>query len=172
MNLEMSDLQVLLAIDTSGPRLQLALRVGKKTKTLVEDIQRGHAEILFDRLADFLNQNQVAYADISKIIVTTGPGSFTGLRVGIAAARGLGLALDRPVIGVPNLLALSLEIDRDASSIVVDARRDQYYAQNFNAPGLPSDDPELIDPETYKSSYEQSCSHILVDPPGQHGTNY
>ena len=74
----------------------------------------GQAERLFPALAELLARAGVAYADLTRIAVTTGPGSFTGLRIGLSAARGLGLALDIPVLGVPSLLALSLGADCDA----------------------------------------------------------
>lgn len=159
--------KILLGIDTSGPRLQLALRVGEQTHTHIREIARGHAEILFDQLADFVSLYEVTFADLDKIIVTTGPGSFTGLRIGIAAARGLGLALKCPVIGIENLHAMSLDrpLDEPQSnfSIVVDARRNQFYAQKFINAGKPLSDPELIDQQNYNQKYASSGVKIITD---------
>lgn len=155
--------QILLGIDTSGPRLQLALRLGEQTHVFVEDIARGHAEILFNRLVEFLGTHEVAYADLKKIVVTTGPGSFTGLRIGIAAARGLGLALNCPVIGIENLSAISLDHEGQNLSIVVDARRDQFYAQRFVGAGNPLRDPELIDQQNFDQNYAPSGTQIIID---------
>jgi len=134
----------ILFIDTSGPKLQLALAGGGPTYVWVEDIARGHAEIIFDRLAGFLADNKTSYNDLRRIGVTTGPGSFTGLRIGISAARGLGLALKIPVIGVPNLLALSLGGPENPHAVILDAKRDQAYVQEFFAPGQPKSAPELL----------------------------
>src|SRR5262245_17922178 len=97
-----------LAIDTAGPRLQLALLIGERTDTLVEDMAQGQAERLFPALEELLARNNTAYADLDRVAVTTGPGSFTGLRIGLSAARGLRLALGIPVVGVPTLFAISL----------------------------------------------------------------
>jgi tRNA threonylcarbamoyl adenosine modification protein YeaZ len=97
------------------------------------------------RLATLLEHNNLAYADLTRIGVTTGPGSFTGLRIGLAAARGLGLALDIPVLGIPSLFALSLAgPPGHPVAILVDARRDEAYFQLFDAPGFPAKPAELL----------------------------
>lgn len=153
---------ILLAVDTSGPRLQLALNVDGKTISFCEKIAKGHAEILFDRLQGFLEASHFKYQDLSKIAVTTGPGSFTGLRIGIAAARGLGLALKRPVVGIPNLLALSLGMSGSDFSIVVDARREQFYAQSFTSSGITKNAPELLNREQLEEKWLHEP--ILSDP--------
>lgn len=153
----------LLAIDTSGSRLQLALARQGWGDTLVEEIAKGHAEILFDRIASLLARHDLAYADLSRIAVTTGPGSFTGLRIGIAAARGLGLSLDLPVIGVPNLLALSLSAQSGPVDIRLDARRDEFYVQRFTAPGQPETLPELIGADKAES-FPRKGVQLITDP--------
>jgi tRNA threonylcarbamoyladenosine biosynthesis protein TsaB len=147
--------EILIAVDTSGPRLQLALARGNHVDTLIEELAKGHAEILFDRLATLLERNNTAYADLTRIAVTTGPGSFTGLRIGLSAARGLGLALDIPVVGVPTLLALSLSA-AGQSSVYVDARRGEAYVQNFTAPGSPADMAILL-------PVSEARTHVAAD---------
>lgn len=134
----MSATPTVLAIDTTGPRLQLAvLRAGDSVDTSIDDIGKGHAELLFPRLDALLARHHLAYADLTRIAVTAGPGSFTGLRVGLAAARGLGLALAIPVLGIPTLTALSLS-GAGASAVIVDARRGEAYCQLFAGPGRPA----------------------------------
>lgn len=135
---------LILAIDTSGPRLQLALADAQSVDTHVEDLARGHAEILFDRIAALLARNSRTYADLTRIAVTTGPGSFTGLRIGLSAARGLGLALGVPVLGIPTLYAMSLSLPKTGPNrVVVDAKRGEAYTQDFAAPGRPASDAVL-----------------------------
>lgn len=129
---------ILLAIDTVAPRLQLALlRADGSMDTSVDDIAQGHAELIFPRINALLARNAVTYADLARIAVTTGPGSFTGLRIGLSAARGLGLALDIPVIGVPTLLALSLGAAGPVA-VLLDARRGEAYFQLFPDDAEPS----------------------------------
>ncbi|ODT48296.1 MAG: tRNA (adenosine(37)-N6)-threonylcarbamoyltransferase complex dimerization subunit type 1 TsaB [Pelagibacterium sp. SCN 63-126] len=134
-----------LAIDTAAPRLQLALaRHDGSVDVLVEDIAKGHAEILFDRIDTLLTRNNLAYADLDRIAVTTGPGSFTGLRIGLSAARGLGLARKIPVLGIPSLLAVSLGVAAGPLAVLVDARRGEAYLELFTAPGAIGDGPRLV----------------------------
>lgn len=134
-----------LAIDTARARLQLALLLKDgRIDTEITDIARGHAEIIMGKTGDLLARNGSAYADLERIAVTTGPGSFTGLRIGLSVARGLGLARGIPVIGIPTLLAVSLSRERP-SEIILDAGRGEAYAQNFSAPGIPASVPLLVD---------------------------
>lgn len=129
--------EIVLGIDTSGPRLQLCLAGPSFCELMVRDQKTGHAEIIFDEIAALLATRSLTYDDLTRIAVTTGPGSFTGLRIGLSAARGLGLALNVPVTGVPTLLALSLGQTTDQPfRIFVDARRDEAYVQDFKAPGI------------------------------------
>jgi tRNA threonylcarbamoyladenosine biosynthesis protein TsaB len=134
----------LLAIDTAAPRLALALLRHDLVETLVEDMATGQAERLFPALAELLTRTGTSYSDITRIAVTTGPGSFTGLRIGLSAARGLGLALNIPVLGVPSLLALSLGAQCDALAVLLDARRSEAYVQIFSGPAIPVGAPALL----------------------------
>jgi tRNA threonylcarbamoyladenosine biosynthesis protein TsaB len=141
----MTELPVTLAIDTAAPRLQLGLVLGDgHTDVLVEDIAKGHAEILFDRIATLLARNGLSHADIARIASTTGPGSFTGLRIGLSAARGLGLARGLPVLGIPSLFAIALGAGPGPVAVLLDARRDDAYLELFPGPGLPGDGPRLV----------------------------
>ena len=136
---------VTLAIDTAAPRLQLALALADgSVDVLVEDIAKGHAEILFDRLGDLLSRNGLGYEDLERVAVTTGPGSFTGLRIGLSAARGLGVARNVPVLGIPSLLAVSLGAPSGPVAVLIDARRDEAYFEVFPQRGAVDRGPRLI----------------------------
>jgi tRNA threonylcarbamoyl adenosine modification protein YeaZ len=128
----------LLAIDTAAPRLALAiLRDGDRLDTLLEDMATGQAERLFPALDELFARAGVTYADLTRIAVTSGPGSFTGLRIGLSAARGLALALNIPVLGIPSLVALSLSATCDPVAVLLDAKRGEAYFQTFSGPGIP-----------------------------------
>lgn len=135
---------ITLAIDTAAPRLQLALLLADgRVDTSVDDIATGHAELIFERIATLLSRNGLGYPDLERVVTTTGPGSFTGLRIGLSAARGIGLARTIPVIGVSSLVALSLGAGGPVT-VLLDARRDEAYFQTFAGPGLPTTEGDLV----------------------------
>lgn len=101
---------IVLAIDTSLDACQVA--VVREVETLAsfsEAMSRGQAERLAPMVREAVTQAQIAFKDIDRVAVTTGPGSFTGVRVGLSFARALALALGKPCIGVSTLEALALE---------------------------------------------------------------
>ena len=99
----------ILAIDTSSPRASLALaRGGRVIAAAGEESREPHSRTLFNRLAGLLEGAGVAPEEIDAFAVATGPGSFTGLRVGLAAVKGLARTLGRPAVGVTSLDALAL----------------------------------------------------------------
>jgi tRNA threonylcarbamoyladenosine biosynthesis protein TsaB len=108
---------------------------------------RGHAEALMPLVARVMKASGLAFADLDRIVVTTGPGSFTGLRVGIAAARGLGLATKIPVVGVSTLSAYAapyLGVDNQNPVIAaIDARHAHVFLQVFAPNGRTSTAPRL-----------------------------
>lgn len=155
----------LLAIDTAAPRLQLALLTADgRVDVLVDEIDKGHAELVFARIDTLLRRNGLVYKDLRRIAVTTGPGSFTGLRIGMSAAHGVGLALDVSVVGVPSLLALSLSAPEGSNpAVLLDARREEAYIQTFSAPGVPVSDAAILPMEEAKA-LTQGHAPLLETP--------
>jgi tRNA threonylcarbamoyl adenosine modification protein YeaZ len=100
---------------------------------------RGHAEALMPLLDRVMKWSGIAFHDLDRVVVTTGPGSFTGLRVGISAARGIGLAMNIPVVGVSTLSAFASPYlaadDRIPVVAAIDARHEHVYLQVFGAGG-------------------------------------
>lgn len=109
--------------ETDGSALR---RLGLRSEPMV----KGHSERIAGFARDAAAEAGVGFADLDRIGVTVGPGSFTGLRVGLAFAQGLGAALDRPVVGVSALDALAASVgDVAAVAALIDARRGQVYAR-------------------------------------------
>jgi len=100
---------------------------------------RGHAEALMPLIYHVMQRSELAFPDVDRVAVTTGPGSFTGLRVGISAARGIALAADKPAVGVSTLTAYAAPLlaEDDTTPVIaaIDARHDHVYLQVFGAGG-------------------------------------
>jgi tRNA threonylcarbamoyladenosine biosynthesis protein TsaB len=136
---------VLLAIDTCLNACSTAVMDGARVLAArSEPMERGHQERLAPLLAELMAEAGVAFADLDGVAVTVGPGSFTGLRVGLAFAKGLGLALERPVTGVGTLHAMAASVgEHGRVAAVIDARREQVYLQAF-ADGAALGEPEAL----------------------------
>ena len=94
---------------------------------------QGHQERLAPLVSEVVAESKVAFRDIDRIGVTVGPGSFTGLRVGLAFAKGLGFALDVPVLGLDSLEAIVASAPREGPGLaLIDARRGQAYVRRFD----------------------------------------
>ena len=132
-----------LAIDTALEACSCAILDTARTPALVasksETMTRGHAEKLVPLVAAMMNESGIPFAEIDRFAVTVGPGSFTGLRVGIAAARGFALAAEKPLVGLSTLAALAAphiaEDDTVSTLAAIDARHDHVYLQLFGPGG-------------------------------------
>lgn len=120
---------VTLAFDTSGPACCAAILLGDAVVVeRVEHMARGQAERLIPLLEELFGTAGLVWADVTRIGVGIGPGNFTGIRISVAAARGLALSLDCPAIGVSTLDALADGQPRPCVT-VVPARRGAIYLQ-------------------------------------------
>jgi tRNA threonylcarbamoyladenosine biosynthesis protein TsaB len=133
-----------LAVDTCFGAVSVALRWrSARGETLLredyEERDSGHAERLMPMLDTLMHNAGVTFAEIDRIAVTIGPGSFTGLRIGVATARALSLALNKPTVAMTSLAVMAARADsligekRDGRPIVVavDARRGALYCEVF-----------------------------------------
>lgn len=114
--------KLILAIDTALSACSVAILRGNQTlASAIEPMQRGQAERLAPMVSDLMISHGLAFNQIDLIAVTTGPGAFTGLRVGLAFARGLALALNRPCVGLSTLevLATSTRAQQTVAAIGV-----------------------------------------------------
>jgi tRNA threonylcarbamoyladenosine biosynthesis protein TsaB len=141
---------LILAIDTALAACATAVLdtvTGELLATETLAMARGHAEALMPQIARVMDAAHREFADLDRITVTVGPGSFTGLRVGISAARGLALAAGKPAIGLSTLSALAAPHVaarmQDTIIAAIDARNDQVYFQIFAANGTTVVAPRL-----------------------------
>jgi tRNA threonylcarbamoyladenosine biosynthesis protein TsaB len=138
-----------LAIDTALAACSAAVLDTKRGIVASESLAmtRGHAEALMPLVKRVIDAAGVAFPDIDRIAVTSGPGSFTGLRVGIAAARGIALAADKPAVGLSTLAAYAApHLAADARFpvvAVIDARHGHVYLQAFSPGGRTFTTPRL-----------------------------
>lgn len=133
---------IILGIDCAASLCAASVYDASADKELgrcVLDLGKGHAERLMAVIADALKQAGVGYPDLGAIAVSTGPGSFTGVRVGVSTARGLALSLKIPAIGVTTLEALAQEArERFPGRVVLaalDAGREEIHAARYDADG-------------------------------------
>ncbi|MFM7334532.1 MAG: tRNA (adenosine(37)-N6)-threonylcarbamoyltransferase complex dimerization subunit type 1 TsaB [Tabrizicola sp.] len=124
----------ILAFDTSAAHCAAALLLPGGLIQRVEPMEKGQAERLVPLLEEVLAEGGIGWADLKAIAVGTGPGNFTGVRISVAAARGLALGLGIPAVGVTRLEALAYGLPRPVV-IVEDAKRGQFYVQLFTPEG-------------------------------------
>jgi tRNA threonylcarbamoyl adenosine modification protein YeaZ len=131
-----------LAIDTALEACSVAVLDTGQAEVRVQEsvpMQRGHAEALMPLIERTLDRAHIDVSTLDRIAVTTGPGSFTGLRVGIAAARGIALAAGKPAIGLSTLAAFAAPFiaadDTLPVVVAIDARHDHVYLQVFGPGG-------------------------------------
>ena len=112
-------------------------------------LRRGHAEILMPMVRAVMDEAALVFSDLDAIAVTTGPGAFTGIRIGLAAARGFALAADLPLIGVTTLEAVAAANDSRGAHLLValDSKRDDVYVQIFGPDGAQLMAPAAALPE-------------------------
>lgn len=122
----------------------MAVGDGTRLWRAVEPMDRGHAERLFPLIDQVLAEAGLGYSDLTGIAVCEGPGSFTGTRVGISAARGLALGCSIPAIGITRFEALAaMASPGQACTVVLPGRRETVYRQAFDANGRAEGEPVM-----------------------------
>ena len=175
----------ILAIDTAFAACSVAI-AGREGLSVHrhEPMTKGHAERLFPMIREVMDEAALEFRDIDAVAVTIGPGSFTGVRVGIAAARGLALATGLPTLGATSLATLARIAARNGDMnetagaaqsnvmVVQDARRGNVFVQEFDGQGrtavsearlLPSSDLATI--VTLSANYRVtgSAANLLLE---------
>lgn len=136
----------ILALDTTSEFGSLALAAGGEL--VAEELMRspdGFGHVVFGRVRELLDRHGWKLEDVDCFAAASGPGSFTGVRVGLAAAKGLAEALGRPVVAVSNLEAVAWFGSAPLRAVAIDARRGQIYGAVYNA-ALEVVSPEIVGP--------------------------
>jgi len=147
----------LLAMDTACGACSAAVWAGGAVVAARSRAMRqGHVEALLPMVEEVMAESAVGFDELDLIAVTSGPGSFTGLRTGLAAARGLALALGRPLIGVTTLEAVATAAARAGAEkagpapailAAIETRRADLYVQRFSAAAEPLGGPRAMAPD-------------------------
>jgi tRNA threonylcarbamoyl adenosine modification protein YeaZ len=140
-----------LAIDTALEACSAAVLDTERASIAAHEslpMVRGHAEALIPLIARVLERARLVFSEIDRVAVTTGPGSFTGLRVGISAARGIALATGKPAVGLSTLAVYAAPFIAADDTLpvvaVIDARHDHVYLQVFGPGGHTLVAPRLV----------------------------
>ena len=134
----------ILAIDTALPAISACVLDDAHAEPLAVETQpmaRGHAEALLPLIKRLMEKIEGGFRSLDRVAVTVGPGSFTGIRIGIAAAQGVALACKCDIVGVSTLSALAAPLIMDETDGVIaaaiDARHDKVYLAAFGSDGRP-----------------------------------
>jgi tRNA threonylcarbamoyladenosine biosynthesis protein TsaB len=159
---------LILAIDTALDACAagvLDTEAGKLIARESQAMKRGHAEALMPLIARVIEQSGIAFAGLDRIAVTTGPGSFTGLRVGLSAARGIALAANKPVVGLTTLTAYAAPlVSQDGEHPVIsaiDARHDHVYLQAVSGNGSSLIRPRVASIEEALGAARFGAPHLV-----------
>ncbi|MEI9815218.1 MAG: tRNA (adenosine(37)-N6)-threonylcarbamoyltransferase complex dimerization subunit type 1 TsaB [Acidobacteriota bacterium] len=132
----------ILALDTTGEQGSLALvEDGRLIEEVTLSAPEGYAQMMFGEIDALVTRHGITLKDVDCFATAAGPGTFTGVRVGLTAVKGFADAADRPAVAVSNLQAVAWFGTGDLRAAYVDARRGQVYCAVYDAAGV------LIEPE-------------------------
>ena len=141
---------ILLAIESSASSVSVAVLSDQKVLGYRwEKMERGQGEALIPLIQSLLAELNLDIQAITAVAVAVGPGSFTGVRVALSAARAVGLALNVPVMGVTNFEVASFELPKPLT-VVLDTKRGDYYTQFLDETGAVMGEPVVLDSTALK----------------------
>ena len=158
----------ILALDAATAACSVAYWCdGRVRANRLAEMERGQAECLMPMVRTVLDEARVGFADIDHLAVTVGPGAFTGLRIGLAAARGMALAAELPVTGVTTLEAVAQGVpkaERQGQCLVValESKRADLYIQAFSECLAPLTDPVAMMPDNLLTELIPELPHEQI----------
>ncbi len=166
----------LLALDAAGRACSVAVCRGAEVLgRRFEPMSRGQSERLLPMVREVMDEARVDFADLDGLAVTRGPGAFTGVRIGLAAARGLALARNLPLVGVTCFEAVAAAVEAalppaefagHSLVVLLDAKRADLYVQAFCG-RRPLDAPRALRPEQLSAALPEGPLLIAGDAVGQ-----
>lgn len=166
----------LLAIDTACSACSVALWAdGAVIASRFCEMARGHAEALLPMITEVMEEAETGFSALDLIAVTIGPGSFTGLRTGLAAARGIARARAIPLVGVTTTEAIALAARRLSAdvpsrrpiTVVINSRRADLYVQHFTSALEPIGEPFTALPEEIAGAVSEPGAVFAGDAAGR-----
>ncbi len=172
----------ILNVETATTNCSVSVSKDGNLISLIEENtpNYSHSEQLHVFMEEALKKASFSFSDLDAIAVSKGPGSYTGLRIGVSAAKGLCFALGLPLISVPTLESLAHQVPLDDNAVVIpvlDARRMEVYSSVFDATykEIRKTQAEIIDPNSFSAyldydaihivgSGAAKCKEVLVDP--------
>ena len=155
----MSDTSQLLALETATSSCSVALRAGGKIIQRQEEGSNIHSKLLLQMVSDVLAEAEIELDQVTGIAVGQGPGSFTGLRIGVGVAQGLAYGIDCPMYGVSSLTALAHQVTEQEIDWVlagIDARMEEIYWAVFHR----QDKRWLLQGQIQVSSPQELCAQV------------
>lgn len=158
---------LILNIETATTNCSVSISKDGKTVFLKEDNNKNysHAESLHLFIDAVLKESNTTLADIDAIAVSKGPGSYTGLRIGVSAAKGLCFALNKPLISVPTLQALAHQVKVENGFVVsmLDARRMEVYSSIFDSHynQIRDTEAEILDENSFKEYLKKGKVYFI-----------
>jgi tRNA threonylcarbamoyladenosine biosynthesis protein TsaB len=159
----MGSFQNILVLDSAMNGCGVCVRTGGQNFARVVHMSGGQSEHLMPMIDAAVKEAGIAYADLGAIVVTPGPGAFTGLRIGLSTARALSLSLDIPVYGITTLQALALKYASEkkgaAFAVLVETKRTDFYVQRFDADGKAVSEIEALE---YTEAFGRLKDEVLI----------
>jgi tRNA threonylcarbamoyladenosine biosynthesis protein TsaB len=160
-------MSIILNLETATKNCSVALAKDGKTIACKEIAEQNfsHAEKLHVFIEELLGENHLKFSDLNAIAVSQGPGSYTGLRIGVSSAKGFCYALNIPMIAIDTLqlLAKQIQIEEGIILPMIDARRMEvftaFYDKNYNQ--IRNTQAEIIDETSYREIEEKI--HLVGD---------
>lgn len=160
-------MSIILCLETSTTNCSVSIGRGNSILTLKEINSKNfsHSEQLHTFIDELLTQEKLTPKDLDAVSISKGPGSYTGLRIGVSAAKGLAYALDIPLISVSTLLCLAKQVENSEGLILpmLDARRMEVYSEVFDADfnSKRKIKAEILNEHSFQEELQQSKVHFI-----------